>query len=285
VQALTERGEHGEAWEILAESGLAGPPQTLSDVYTTNPLLLARAKLKLAGGDAPGALTDLEELRVRQEAFAEHNPALSEWRSTTALALSALGDGDGAGPLVDEEIELARRWGAPRAIGIALRAAGRLATGDEAEGRLREAVNVLAGSFARLEHAHALADLGDRLIENDKPEDAREPLRDALELAHTCGATPLETRIVGLLRAAGARPRRAVQHGPDALTPSERRVAELASSGQSNRQIAEGLFVTVSTVEYHLSNVYRKLGIATRAELESALASAAAKQPDASPTR
>jgi DNA-binding CsgD family transcriptional regulator len=58
----------------------------------------------------------------------------------------------------------------------------------------------------------------------------------------------------------------------DALTPGERRVAGMAASGMSNREIAEDLFVTVKAVQWHLSNVYRKLGVAGRHELPPALA-------------
>jgi len=66
--------------------------------------------------------------------------------------------------------------------------------------------------------------------------------------------------------------RRAVQTGPHALTPSERRIAELAAQRATNRQIAQQLFVTPKTVELHLSSVFRKLGISTRTNLAAALA-------------
>ncbi|MGB8876034.1 MAG: helix-turn-helix transcriptional regulator, partial [Solirubrobacteraceae bacterium] len=59
--------------------------------------------------------------------------------------------------------------------------------------------------------------------------------------------------------------------GPESLTPSERRIAELAATGQSNREIAQALFVTPKTVEYHLRNTYRKLDIQNRQELAEAL--------------
>ena len=65
--------------------------------------------------------------------------------------------------------------------------------------------------------------------------------------------------------------RRAAVHGAAALTPSERRIAERAAAGASNPELAQALFVTVKTVEMHLSNAYRKLGISSRRELERAL--------------
>ncbi len=69
----------------------------------------------------------------------------------------------------------------------------------------------------------------------------------------------------------GRRPRRAAATGVDALTGSERRVADLAVSGMTNREIAQSLFVTTRTVEIHLSSVYRKLGITSRGELRDAI--------------
>jgi DNA-binding CsgD family transcriptional regulator len=84
--------------------------------------------------------------------------------------------------------------------------------------------------------------------------DAREPLRVAVDLAHRCGAHALEDQALEELRATGARPRRRLSTGADALTPSERRIAELAAGGQQNREIAQALFVTTNTVEFHLRN-------------------------------
>ena len=81
----------------------------------------------------------------------------------------------------------------------------------------------------------------------------------------------LEDEALGELRATGARPRRRLASGAGALTPSERRIAELAAAGQQNREIAEALFVTTATVEYHLRNAYRKLGITSRTQLAEAL--------------
>jgi DNA-binding CsgD family transcriptional regulator len=77
------------------------------------------------------------------------------------------------------------------------------------------------------------------------------------------------------LRASGARPRRRALWGVDALTPSELRVATLAATGQTNREIAQQLFVTPATVETHLTQVYRKLELDGRAGLAGALVAAA----------
>lgn len=179
----------------------------------------------------------------------------------------ALGDTPEARRLAADELERARHCGAPRALGIALCAAGR----DDV-GLLREAVAVLEGS--RLELARALAQLGVALRQSGLRLEAREPLRRALDLAHRCGATALEDHALTELRAAGARPRRRLASGAGALTPSERRIAELAAAGHQNREIADALYLALTTVEYHLRHSYRKLGIASRAGLVAALETA-----------
>jgi DNA-binding CsgD family transcriptional regulator len=119
--------------------------------------------------------------------------------------------------------------------------------------------------------SRTLVDIGSTLRRQRHPAAAREPLRRALDLARACGLRPLAERAEHELRAAGARPRRDRITGRDALTATERRVAQLAIEGMTNRQIAETLFVTRKTVESHLDHVFRKLGIHARRELERAL--------------
>src|SRR5262249_27118951 len=135
-----------------------------------------------------------------------------------------------------------------------------------------EAVDVLADSPAKLEHAKARTDLGAALRRGNQRSKAREQLRHAVELATICGAKPLVNRAEAELLATGARPRRIAVSGIESLTPSERRVAEMAAEGPTNREIAQALFVTSKTVEVHLSNAYRKLGIASRSQLAAVLA-------------
>jgi DNA-binding NarL/FixJ family response regulator len=136
---------------------------------------------------------------------------------------------------------------------------------------LREAVEVLAGSNARLEHAHALVDLGAALRRANQRTEARQRLRGGVDLARTVGALALAERANEEIAATGARPRKVLQTGLDALTASERRVAQLAADGLSNKEIAQTLFVTIKTVEEHLSHAYRKLEISSRAQLDNAL--------------
>ena len=172
----------------------------------------------------------------------------------------------------EEELELARAFGAPRALGVALRAAGLVAGETRGERLLREAVEVLAGPDTRLEQARALADLGALLRRGNRRGDARHPLRQAADAAHHLGAGPLAARAETELRATGARPRRVLLTGLEALTASERRIAELAADGLTNREIAQTLFVTGRTVEGHLTSVFQKLDVKTRTALPAALA-------------
>jgi DNA-binding CsgD family transcriptional regulator len=140
---------------------------------------------------------------------------------------------------------------------------------------LRQAVDVLAETDNRLDHATALMDLGATLRRVGQPAAARAPLTEALDIARRLGATPLADIAVAELRIAGARPRRQAMTGVEALTASENRIAAMAVSGKSNRDIAQALFLTVKTVEMHLGHTYRKLGIAGRAELPRELGGAA----------
>jgi DNA-binding NarL/FixJ family response regulator len=116
-----------------------------------------------------------------------------------------------------------------------------------------------------------MADL--RAQGSDSTENAsRELLWRALDLAHRCGARALAERARSELIAAGGRPRRFVISGLDSLTPSERRVAQMAASGLSNRDIAQNLFITARTVEGHLTHTYEKLAITSGEQLRAALA-------------
>jgi DNA-binding CsgD family transcriptional regulator len=112
-----------------------------------------------------------------------------------------------------------------------------------------------------LELAHTLFEYGAALRRAGQRAAAREPLREAAALARRCGAEPLAQAAHQELLASGAHPRRDALSGPEALTPSERRVAELAASGLPNREIAQALFVTTKTVGTHLAHIYQKLDL------------------------
>src|SRR5262249_54768698 len=171
------------------------------------------------------------------------------------------------------EVEIARGWRSPGTVGRSLRMLGTVER-EDGGAHLEEACALLERGNARLEHAKALAALGMRLRRDRRPTEARAPLPRALELAEMTGATPLVETVRAEIYATGARPRTAALKGVGSLTASERRVADLAAEGRSNRDIAQALFVTPKTVEVHLTNAYRKLGIRSRRDLPGALAPA-----------
>ena len=203
------------------------------------------------------------------------NPACgAAWRSASVHPLVGLGRVEEARALAREELVLARAFGAPRAVSVALRALAHAeAHGsiDEQVALLEEAVGLVAGSAARLELCRGQLELGTVLRRARRRSDAGRVLGDALELARACGARLLEARVLEELEVAGTRMQRAARRGADALSPSERRVVALAIEGLSNRQIAEALFVTRKAVEWHLGNAYRKLDVRSRHELPGAL--------------
>jgi DNA-binding CsgD family transcriptional regulator len=191
------------------------------------------------------------------------------WRAGAALALHQLGRVGEARQVVADALRLAETFQAPRALGIALRTLGLI---DGSVDALREAVSVLEHTPARLEYARALVDLGSALRRSNQRSTARDYLARGQEVAHRCGADALVALARAELAATGARPRTIALSGAEALTPSERRVAELAAGGLSNRDVAQALFVSTKTVETHLGRVYRKLAVTGRADLAGALA-------------
>ena len=228
-----------------------------------------RAAIRAARGDRTGAAADL---RATAEIFVplQAGPRFSQWRSRLALALPEA-DREEAFDLALEELELAREVESPRAEGAALRALGVMRGGEEGIETLRDSVAVLRDSPAQLELARSLAELGAALRRGNQRGEAREQLREAAELAQRCGAERLEEKVYEELRIAGARPRRRALSGVASLTPGERRVAAAAAGGATNREIAQDLFVSLRTVEMHLTNAYRKLDISSRSELAGAI--------------
>jgi DNA-binding CsgD family transcriptional regulator len=250
---LAERGSFDEAAALLREHQLEG---VLPEHQVMNPVLFLRARTRLALGRREEALADLLEVGRRYERWGTER-AVPHWRSLAAVEL-----GDEA--LALKEMELAEVWGTSLAIGLAQRGLGLVRRDPEL---LAQAVETLAASPARLEHARALVELGAALRRAGRRVDSREPLRAGMDAAHALGAAPLAARAREELRATGARPRKLQLSGVQALTASERRVCDLASRGLTNRGIAQELFVTVATVETHLRHAFQKLDVSSRTEL------------------
>jgi len=268
AEALVDKGEVTAAADTLAAIEV---PAELPSYIGWNYFLHARGVVRAAQLRPDAAREDFLACGIRQEAWGAPNPSVIPWRSSAAVASLSIGDRAGARELAERDLELARRFGAPRSIGIALRTLGLAATGTEQISLLRESVTVLERSEGRVEHARALSDLGGALRRSGRRADARKPLRDALELATRSGAEPLAERAGDELRATGSRPRKQLRSGAEALTPVERQAATLAADGLSNPQIAQALFISRKTVEKRLSEAYRRLDIHSREELAGAL--------------
>ncbi len=233
----------------------------------------AHAQLALAERAPAVALAEAEAVGHQLiEGFEIDHPGFVPWRSTASEAAFALGQHDHAERLAIDELMLAQGTGVPRAIGRALRTEARVAGGERSVALLHEAITVLEPSPSILERAAATVGLGSALRRAGQRVPARAPLRVGLQLADAIGAAPLAETARHELRATGARPRRAAWTGADALTPTERRVALLATDGLTNPQIAQALFVTSKTIQTHLAHTYRKLGINSRHQLAEALA-------------
>ncbi|HEX8053513.1 MAG TPA: AAA family ATPase [Thermoleophilaceae bacterium] len=260
----TERGDLDTAREMLGDAGELVPEAHSTFLWAT-----ARAELALAEGKPEEAIEVCDQACRSLHRIV--NPAWIPWRTLKARALDRLGRTEEALELALEELPPSRAWGAPGTLARTLREIGTIEREDGIE-RLRESVSVAEGSHAKLEHAKCLFALGSAVRRSRQPTDAREPLRRALELAFVCGAPVLAEEIRTELHATGVRPRTEALSGPAALTAKEAKVASLAAEGQTNRDIAQSLYVTPKTVEVHLTNAYRKLGIRSRRELAGALA-------------
>ncbi|MDQ4049157.1 MAG: LuxR C-terminal-related transcriptional regulator, partial [Actinomycetota bacterium] len=266
VCTLIERGQRDTADDLLTQYGLGGE---IPDLGINNLVLQARSLLHAAQGRSSDAKTDGTEMHERGRRLGAAGDLA--WRHALVMGLMGTGEHERAREVARRHLERARRFGAKRGLGSALRTAGLAEGGDRGLELLAEAVSVLEHSPGRLERAKALVDYGAALRRGNQRAAARPPLKEALDLALRCGAEPTVERAESELRATGGRPRRQPVKGLDALTASERRIAALAADGMPNREIAQRLFVTLRTVETHLTSAYRKLGISSRGELQDAL--------------
>ena len=254
---LLERPSLGDLADVV-ESFDAGA--AIAGTWPDAALSITRGRLRLARRDQ---VNGLEDLRRTAELSLDMSPRVWPLRSALALALPPA-DRAEALSLAHEEVELARATGLARPQGIALRTLAMLEGGEAGIARLRESVELLETSAARLELARALVELGAALRRGNRRAEARAPLRAGLELARECGAPRLASRCRDELKAAGGRAPRDRSGGREALTASELRVARLAAIGATNAEIAQELFVSLKTVETHLSNAYGKLGLSGR---------------------
>ncbi|HUB98193.1 MAG TPA: AAA family ATPase, partial [Solirubrobacterales bacterium] len=264
-----ERDELESAEAQLAEFGMASG--SIPEHPFLGMLRVSRAQLRLERGEFEEAVEDFAMLPAGLESILLGPVALAAVSPSAARAFAAVGDVERAHALSEEIWAIAQRWGAPLTIAQALRTRAAAVGGEDGVALLTEASSLLESSANRLEHAHALFELGATLRRCGCRADSRTPLRESLRLARRCGAIRLAKRVHDELEASGETVRSYTPIGVESLTPSERRVAELAASGMSNRQIAQSLFVTIKTVEAHLSATYDKLDIKSRQEIPDSL--------------
>ena len=257
IDALLERDSLARVAELAEQTELS--PDFMRTASGGN-LVEARGRLRVLRRDRERGI---EDLRAAGRIFSalRFGPAHSSWRSALALALPRT-ERAHAHELAGEELELAEACGLARPIGIALRTLGVLEDGAAGIDLLTRSVRTLESSPARLEHARSLVELGACLRRANRRAEARAPLTSGFELAHVCGADRLAERARQELQAAGGRRPRARALGSEALTASELRVVKLAAAGATNTEIAQELFVSLKTVETHLTRAYGKLGLA-----------------------
>ncbi|MFE9750519.1 LuxR C-terminal-related transcriptional regulator [Saccharothrix saharensis] len=254
AEALSALGEHRQAYVVLHECGFdaagTGHPERAE-------LLAARSATHLAAGNFQLGLEDALACGEQISTCGVHNPAVLPWRSRAALCAAALGRSGSAVALAQQELDLARRWGTHRGQGIALHALGIARRDAGSVEALLEAESLLSTSPDTRETARVRYDLGCLLLSRERFDEAASFLAASAETAsHPWSG--YATTVVGRLA-----------RGPwtPSLTDQEKKVAGLALAGLSNKEIALDVHLTARTVEFHLSNAYRKLGISGRDEL------------------
>lgn len=239
--------------------------------WTCGPVMIMKAAVLRARDDLTGALDLLLECGRQLTSTGIHNPVWAPWWLDAVCLLVNLRRRKEAAELAEFGADRAGRWDTPEARGLGLMALGVVATGAAAAESLSAAVTELSASSAPSLHVRAVRLLGEVRLSDGDAKAAREHLRTAVNMAIRMGDRAAAAEARDLLVLAGGRMPKLGVRPADALSGRERRVAELAAAGATNREIAEQLFVTVRTVESHLSNVYRKLGVELRTDLLAAL--------------
>jgi DNA-binding CsgD family transcriptional regulator len=201
-------------------------------------------------------------------------PAMLEWQPDLVEACVRNGELDLARSAAQLLSEQAARTQGVWALAVAGRCHGLLAGEPDFEEHFAQALAWHARTTMPFERARTLLCLGERRRRAGRRVDAREPLREALGVFERLGARPWAERARRELRAAGATAGSTPEAGrlADQLTEHELRVAVAVAQGASNREVAANLFVSPKTVDFHLRQIYRKLGISSRTKLAAALA-------------
>ncbi|MCO1574785.1 AAA family ATPase [Crossiella sp. SN42] len=269
IVALTEMGKLAEAEELL---NLPTPDAMLESTFGLQ-YLSARGRCHLAADRLYAALGDFRLCGELMAEWGMDRPSFVPWRSDAAEVLIRLGKHHEARALLEEQLAM-DCGGRPRIRGVALRLLASISEPHRRTQLLTEAVELSRAGGDRLQLARALGELSRAQLDADSTQ-ARMTLRRAWHLARECQASPLCEELVPGQAGVEAEPLPApVEVDADrmtALSDAEQRVAALAAQGHTNRQIASKLCITISTVEQHLTRVYKKLNVTRRADLPAGL--------------
>ncbi|WP_409473581.1 AAA family ATPase [Streptomyces sp. HC307] len=265
IQANTDLGDRDAAAEYLEVPLPPGLFDSRFGLY----YLHARGHHYLATEQPRAALDDFVNCGSLMRRWGLDQPSLIPWRSGAACALLALGATDRAHALARQQLDLAGD-ALTRTRGISLRVLAAASRPSQRGTLLKSATAILEQSGDRLQLAGALAELGVTHLRSGRGTMADALVDRAAQLADECGAPALATEFKHMLPTRIAPPgaRDAVRtQALDLLSPAEQRVASLAAEGLSNKEISARLGVTVSTVEQHLTRIFRKLGVRARGDL------------------
>ncbi|MBQ1037240.1 MULTISPECIES: LuxR family transcriptional regulator [Micromonospora] len=269
VTACTAMGRFEEVAEWLDQP----VPETMFQTRYGLHYLHARGRYSMATGHLPLALRDFQKCGELMTTWELDAPGLVAWRTDAAEALLRMGRPDQARRLIEDQLGRCGK-DMPRVHGSALRL---LAATSQLRHRpmlLRQAADLLQSGADRYEHSRVLVDLTEAYHALGESRRAGMIGRRARALAEECDAQPLLRRLsrdIGWDDKETAAAQPSVTGSAAMLSDAERRVAALAAIGYTNREISDKLYITVSTVEQHLTRIYRKLGVVGRTDLPAHL--------------
>ena len=256
-----------DAWRGMEEATRSGARRMMQDAHERGEGIAvdhgyaALAVLELGAGRYDAALRAARRL-LDHDSVGVATIGLAD----VVESATRCGETDLARQAVRRLAERAAGSGSPWANGMLARARALVADDDEADACFRTALDELARTTIATETARTQLLHGEWLRRARRRKDAREPLREALDFFDTVGASGFATRARAELAATGEHVR-GRSTPVDVLTPQEAQIARLAASGERNRDIAAQLYITTSTVEYHLRKVFMKLGVTSRTQL------------------
>ncbi|MEV4086697.1 AAA family ATPase [Nonomuraea fuscirosea] len=258
IRASTEMGRFDAAEQHLRRPLPEGLLQTRFGLH----YLQARAHHHLATGQAQAALRDFTTCGSLMRSWGLDTPGLVPWRHGVATALLRLGQRGKARAVLGHSYALPGEE-SPRIRGMSRRVLAAASDLPQRPALLREAVDLLQAGGDRLELTYALVDLTHALNELGESNKARLVGRQAGKIAGEVQAEPLRKAVGPVEEPAGT----GEEESLSLLSDAEQRVASLAALGYTNREISKKIYITVSTVEQHLTRIYRKLDVKGRRDL------------------